>query len=224
MPPTHLARGREWQRPHTARRCTHKARSAAGSRWLPDDGELESAPCRHTRRPPSRRSGNSARSAQPRLIDGRPRQAGLLARGLESCIAFPNRVIQWPIDAGAPLTVAGAARALNPSSLSIPVGGTCRACVRCRKLRGGSIGAALRVVAAAPVIGVHQSLQPATARPLGHLEHRDAGRTPAHGRDTAPPPASMPAGMRSSSRSASGSNSDTHPMPTPSARAASHMF
>src|SRR5271156_6344140 len=65
----------------------------------------------------SRHSGKSVRSAQPRLIEGRPRQAGLLARGLESCIAFPNLVIQWPIDAGAPLTVAGAARALNPSSL-----------------------------------------------------------------------------------------------------------
>jgi hypothetical protein len=58
---------------------------------------------------------------------------------------------------------------------------------------------------------------------IGSSRASDEGRTPAHGRDTAPPPA-WPRGHAQSSRSASGSNSDTHPMPTPSARAASHMF
>jgi hypothetical protein len=36
---------------------------------------------------------------------------------------------------GTPLTVAGAARALNPSSLSIPVRGTCCVRIRCSKKR-----------------------------------------------------------------------------------------
>src|SRR5580700_10034496 len=47
-------------------------------------------------------------------------------------------MIQWSSMQGTPLTVAGAARAFNPSSLSIPVRGTCRKRERCLKARGES--------------------------------------------------------------------------------------
>jgi hypothetical protein len=69
----------------------------------------------------------------PRLVDGRPQQVGFLARGLESIITFPGFFHPVVFDEGTPLTVAGAARALNPSSLLIPVRGTCRARERCHK-------------------------------------------------------------------------------------------
>src|SRR5271166_3174512 len=70
---------------------------------------------------------------------------------------------QWSSMRGTPLTVAGAARALNPSSHSIPVRGTCRMFLRCRKTAHGSTGGParrrlVRIVALRPVVLMHQRL------------------------------------------------------------------
>jgi predicted Fe-S protein YdhL (DUF1289 family) len=83
--------------------------------------------------------GDSRSISAPRPIDGRRRQAGLLAHGFSPDIAFPDPRIQWPSMQGTPFTVAGAARVLHPSSLFIPVRGTCHSRLQCLNRFGESM-------------------------------------------------------------------------------------
>src|SRR5580693_3580936 len=67
-----------------------------------------------------RHFGSSARAAHPGCSIGRPRQAGLLARGSVLAHHLPGLAVQWSLMRGAPLTVAGAARVLTRVPVLIP--------------------------------------------------------------------------------------------------------
>ena len=69
----------------------------------------------------------------PRLIDGRPRQAGFLARGLESLHHLPGSGSSGFRCKAHRLQLRGQPGLVHPSSLKSPYRGTCRVRVRCRK-------------------------------------------------------------------------------------------
>src|ERR1700677_1586584 len=74
----------------------------------------------------------------PRLFDGRPRQAGLLACGLKSLNHLPGSFVPVVFDGGRTAYSCGGSPGFEPEFPLIPIRGTCRVPLRCNNLARGS--------------------------------------------------------------------------------------
>ena len=182
-------------------------------------------PRRHIQaRPPRRHSGNSARSAHPGWSMGdRDEQVSWLAV-LSPCIAFPDREDPVAFDAGRTAYSCGGSPGIEPEFPLNPREGNLSRTLTCRKTPARSTGVAVPGGLLPPVVADGPASRGCSGAPTRPSPASAADRNRAHGRGRVRPPDGCPAGMRSSSRKLSGSNSDTHPIPIPSARAASHRF
>src|ERR1700734_610496 len=70
----------------------------------------------------------------PRLFDGRPRQAGLLARGLKSLHHLPGSFDPVVFEVGRTAYSCGGSPGFEPEFPLIPVRGTYRVSLRCNNL------------------------------------------------------------------------------------------